>query len=438
MADTRTREGGGTLPGGLDTEAADRLKSVARDLAEAEAERLLTGLGRRLGKVTGKLNDVAEGNSPGLGELALGTGRRIAEGKGPLRAAVETGGGRLKDKAVEGVKGLLDKAGGGREASGGRKPVVILEHIDVGVPVKDAYDQWTRFQDFSSFARGVQDVTVADDATSDWKAKIFWSSRSWRATTTEQIPDRRIAWTPEGAKGSTKGVVTFHELADDLTRVVLVVEYYPQGFFERTGNLWRAQGRRVRLDLKHYARHLSLRGGADEGRRGEIRDGEVVVGHEEAAAGEAGADEADEASGESGTDDAPEAEAETEPEAGPEDEPGSDPEAEAEEEPGYETDDGPGDALDDEPEDDAEDEPEGEPEDVYDEEQDEAGTGDEDELVDGDDPEPADDPEPEDEAEAEDGPEDESAPEPEDGPGPEDDDAYFEDDDAYAVAGERR
>ncbi|WP_329811703.1 SRPBCC family protein [Streptomyces sp. GSL17-113] len=431
MPDTRTRAGGGTLPGGLDTEAADRLRSVARDLAEAEAERLLTGLGRRLGKVTGKLNDVAEGNSPGPGELALGTGRRIADGKGPLRAAVETGGGWLKDKAVEGVKGLLDKAGGGREGSGDRKPVVILEHIDVGVPVKDAYDQWTRFQDFSSFARGVQDVTVADDATSDWKAKIFWSSRSWRATTTEQIPDRRIAWTSEGAKGSTKGVVTFHELADDLTRVVLVVEYYPQGFFERTGNLWRAQGRRVRLDLKHYARHLSLRGGADEGRRGEIRDGEVVVGHEEAAAGEAGADEADEASGESGTDDAPEAEAETEPEAGPEDEPGSDPEAEAEEEPGYETDDGPGDALDDEPEDDAEDEPEGEPEDVYDEEQDEAGTGDEDELVDGDDPEPADDPEPEDEAEAEDGPEDESAPEPEDGPGP-------EDDDAYAVAGERR
>ncbi|MEU2605179.1 SRPBCC family protein [Streptomyces albus] len=429
MADTRTREGGGTLPGGLDTEAADRLKSVARDLAEAEAERLLTGLGRRLGKVTGKLNDVAEGNSPGLGELALGTGRRIADGKGPLRAAVETGGGRLKDKAVEGVKGLLDKAGGGREASGGRKPVVILEHIDVGVPVKDAYDQWTRFQDFSSFTRGVQDVTVADDATSDWKAKIFWSSRSWRATTTEQIPDRRIAWTSEGAKGSTKGVVTFHELADDLTRVVLVVEYYPQGFFERTGNLWRAQGRRVRLDLKHYARHLSLRGGADEGRRGEIRDGEVVVGHEEAAAGEAGADEPDEASGPSGADDAPEAEAETEPEAGPEDEPGSDPEAEAEEEPGYETDDGPGDALDDEAED--------EPEDVYDEDQDEAGTEDEAELADEDDPEPADDPEPEaeDEAEAEDEdePEDEIAPEPEDGPEPEP-----EDDDAYAVAGERR
>ncbi|CAL9394721.1 SRPBCC family protein [Streptomyces sp. enrichment culture] len=427
MADTRTREGGGTLPGGLDTEAADRLKSVVRDLAEAEAERLLTGLGRRLGKVTGKLNDVAEGNSPGLGELALGTGRRIADGKGPLRAAVETGGGRLKDKAVEGVKGLLDKAGGGREGSGGRKPVVILEHIDVGVPVKDAYDQWTRFQDFSSFARGVQDVTVADDATSDWKAKIFWSSRSWRATTTEQIPDRRIAWTSEGAKGSTKGVVTFHELADDLTRVVLVVEYYPQGFFERTGNLWRAQGRRVRLDLKHYARHLSLRGGADEGRRGEIRDGEVVVGHEEAAAGEAGADEPDEASGASGADDAPEAEAETEPEAGPEDEPGSDPEAEAEEEPGYETDDGPGDALDDEAED--------EPEDVYDEDQDEAGTEDEAELADEDDPEPADDPEPEaeDEAEAEDEPEDEIAPEPED-----DAEGEPEDDDAYAVAGERR
>ncbi|RCG25298.1 cyclase [Streptomyces reniochalinae] len=267
----------------------------------AEAEKLLSGVGRKLGQTTGKLNDVAEGNSPGLGKLALDSGRKIMDGKGPLRTAMEVGGGHLKDKAVEGIKGVFG-GGGKKRKGGGQKPVVILEYVDVGVPIRDAYDQWTQLQDFSSFSKGVKDVTVADDTTSDWKAKIFWSNRSWKATTTEQIPDQRIAWTSEGAKGSTKGVVTFHELTDNLTRVVLLIEYYPKGLFEKTGNIWRAQGRRARLDLKHYVRHIAMKGEADDGWRGEIRDGEVVVSHEDAVAEEenenaedAGTDAPDEA-----------------------------------------------------------------------------------------------------------------------------------------------
>ncbi|MET9863877.1 SRPBCC family protein [Streptomyces smyrnaeus] len=286
MADTRTQNGGGKSPGGLDPEATDRLKSAAQEFALAEGEKLLAGVGRKLGQATSRLNDVAEGKSPGFGRLALDSGRKIVEGKGPVRTAVEVGAGRLKEKAGEGIKGLLGAGDGKRKGSGGQKPVVILEYVDVGVPVRTAYDQWTQLQDFSSFTKGVRDVTVADDTTSDWKAKIFWSDRSWQATTTEQIPDQRIAWTSEGAKGSTKGVVTFHELTGNLTRVVLLIEYYPKGLFEKTGNIWRAQGRRARLDLKHYVRHISMKGEADEGWRGEIRDGEVVVTHEDAVAEE--------------------------------------------------------------------------------------------------------------------------------------------------------
>ena len=77
-------------------------------------------------------------------------------------------------------------------------------------------------------------------------------------------------------------MVSFHELAPTLTRIVLVVEYYPSGFFEKTGNLWRAQGRRMRLDFKHFQRYVTLTDEEPEGWRGEIRDGEVVVSHEEA------------------------------------------------------------------------------------------------------------------------------------------------------------
>ncbi|MFF9163578.1 SRPBCC family protein [Streptomyces longwoodensis] len=277
------------------SDAAERLKEEAQAYLTAQAERLLTGVGRKLGETTGKLNDIAEGNSPGFAKLALDGGRKIAEGKGPVRTALELGGSRVKDKVTGALKNLGGKGKGKGKGGAGNKPTVIMEYIDVGVPLRTAYDQWTRYQDFGTFAKGVKSANRADDTHSDWQAKIWWSSRSWKATTTEQIPDQKIAWTSEGAKGSTKGVVTFHSLGDNLTRVLLVIEYYPSGFFEKTGNIWRAQGRRARLDLKHFARFVTLKGEAQEGWRGEIRDGEVVRSHDDVVAEEEEENEENEA-----------------------------------------------------------------------------------------------------------------------------------------------
>ncbi|ULR54555.1 SRPBCC family protein [Streptomyces deccanensis] len=301
------------------SEAVDHLKAEAREYLAAQAQRLLVGAGRKLGETTGKLNDIAEGNSPGFAKLALDGGRKLAEGKGPLRTALEVGAGRAKDN----VLGALKNLGGGkgkRKGGSGNKPTVIMESIDVGVPVRTAYDQWTQFQSFSTFAKGVKSANQADDTHSDWQMKVFWSNRSWKAHTTEQVPDQRITWTSEGAKGTTKGAVTFHSLADDLTRVLLVIEYYPKGLFEKTGNLWRAQGRRARLDLKNFARFIMLRGEAEDGWRGEIRDGEVVVSHEDALAEEEREDQEQEElpDGEAEEDGEAEDEYEEEPEEEPE------------------------------------------------------------------------------------------------------------------------
>ncbi|MGI5400859.1 SRPBCC family protein [Streptomyces sp. CA-135486] len=262
-----------------DNPAAQRLKEELQDYLLAQAQQAMMAAGRTLGRTTGKLTDIAEGNSPGLGKLALEAGRKMAQGKGPLRSAIELGTSQLKDTVSQSLPGL---GGKGKKSKGAGKPIVILETIDVGVPVRDAYDQWTQFQDFSTFTKGVKDVNLADDTTSDWQLKILWSSRSWKAHIKEQIPDARIQWTTEGAKGTANGVVTFHPLGDNLTRILLVMEYYPKGFFEKTGNIWRAQGRRARLDLKHFARHIAMRGEAEEGWRGEIQDGEVVRSDEDA------------------------------------------------------------------------------------------------------------------------------------------------------------
>ncbi|MER7715713.1 SRPBCC family protein [Streptomyces flaveolus] len=235
----------------------------------------------------------------------------LGDVKDALGGYLSAAGHSLAGKAGERVGGLTDRlteSAGGGGGSGGRgkgrrgsqggsiKATHIMETVDIGVPLRTVYDQWTQLQDFSSFTKGVRSVTPADEVTSDWNVKVGPSSRSWKATVQEQVPDERIVWTSEGAKGSTRGAVSFHELAPRLTRVVVVVEYYPAGFFEKTGNLWRAQGRRLRLDLKHFARHVTLMDDEEvEGWRGEIRDGEVVRSHEEALEEEnaAGADDED-------------------------------------------------------------------------------------------------------------------------------------------------
>ncbi|MFI2669033.1 SRPBCC family protein [Streptomyces albidoflavus] len=253
--------------------AFDRLKEEARSHLSARAQSLADKAGEKVTELTGKLTDSVDGPT---GQA----GKRVMEGESPVKAMAAEKAKDVKDKAVGKVK---EAFGGGTGSTGDTKVTNIVESIDIPVPLRTVYDHWTQFEDFSSFMKGVKSVTQNEDEETDWKAKVFLSERSWTATIQEQVPDDRIVWTSEGDKGSTAGAVTFHELAPHLTRVVAVVEYYPAGFFEKTGNLWRAQGRRLRLDLKHFARHVTL--GPDpeiEGWRGEIRDGEVVRTDEEA------------------------------------------------------------------------------------------------------------------------------------------------------------
>ncbi|MGQ4419351.1 SRPBCC family protein [Streptomyces sp. SAS_269] len=230
---------------------------------------LVLRAGERVGDLTDALTDVADGQRSG--------------GPGAQRKP-----GRVKDALLGAVR---SRGGGSRGGApgGSVKATHILETVDVGVPLRTAYDHWTRLEDFGGFTKGVRNVSRSDDVSSDWNVKVGPSSRSWKAFVREQVPDDRIVWTSEGVKATTRGAVTFHELASSLTRIVVVVEYYPAGFLEKTGNLWRAQGRRLRLDLKHFVRHVTLHGDEEvEGWRGEIRDGEVVRTHEEACSEEDG------------------------------------------------------------------------------------------------------------------------------------------------------
>jgi uncharacterized membrane protein len=261
---------GGLLGSLARNPAVSRLGEAARDYARARGTDAARRVGQKLSGVTDSLNDTAEDG--GFKATAAGEAvKRVVAGENPVKAAV----GGIGSGITEKVGGLFGRAKSGG-AGANKKFMNIVEDIAVGVPVDVAYDQWTQFQEFASFMKGVDSVDQTDEVSSNWRVKVAKSRRNWRATITEQIPDRKIAWTTEGAKGTTKGVATFHPLADDLTQILLVLEYYPQGLFEKTGNLWRAQGRRARLDLKHFRRFIMLRGEATGSWRGEIRDGQVV------------------------------------------------------------------------------------------------------------------------------------------------------------------
>ncbi|PBC70080.1 polyketide cyclase/dehydrase/lipid transport protein [Streptomyces sp. TLI_235] len=224
-------------------------------------------------------------------------GARVLQGESPIKAFLGEKAKSIKENFVDKVKGAF--GGGGKPGrKSGKKPMNMIETLDVGVPVRTAYDHWTKYEDFSGFAKGVQSVSQGDEVTTDWKVKVGPSKRSFKATVQEQVPDERIVWTSQGAKGSTRGAVSFHEITPTLTRIVLVVEYYPAGFFEKTGNIWRAQGRRLRLDFKNFQRYVSLTNDEAEGWRGEIRDGEVVKTHDEAMEEEEAAREREDQEGE--------------------------------------------------------------------------------------------------------------------------------------------
>jgi hypothetical protein len=231
----------------------DRLKAEAGGLVGALAERAMSSVRDKVESTTGRLTDYVEGDG-GPGLIAAVTGvKSMAEGKSPGRSMLSGGWAGLKEK----VSGVFR---GGKGKSGGKQKLKltnIVESVDVGVPIRLAYNQWTTYHDFPTFTKKVENAEPGDENKKvNWKAQIFWSHREWEATILDQRPDERIIWRSKGQKGHVDGAVTFHELTPTLTKIVVVLEYHPQGMFERTGNLWRAQGRRTRLELKHFQRHV--------------------------------------------------------------------------------------------------------------------------------------------------------------------------------------
>jgi uncharacterized membrane protein len=146
----------------------------------------------------------------------------------------------------------------------------IEKSIEVEVPVRVAYNQWTQFEEFPKFMEGVREVHQLDDKTLRWRAEIGGKEEEWIAEITEQIPDERIAWRSRSGKRNA-GVVTFHRIADNRTRIMLQLEYEPEGAVENLGDALGMVTRRVEGDQQRFKEFVESRGRETGAWRGEIR-----------------------------------------------------------------------------------------------------------------------------------------------------------------------
>lgn len=145
----------------------------------------------------------------------------------------------------------------------------IEQSVDVQVPVHTAYNQWTQFEEFPRFMEGVEEIRQLDDKRLHWRANVGGKEKEWDAIITEQIPNQRIAWkNTTGAKNA--GVVTFHHISDKTTRVMLQLEYDPEGIVENVGNAIGVVSSRVRGDLKRFKEFIEERGSETGAWRGKV------------------------------------------------------------------------------------------------------------------------------------------------------------------------
>ncbi len=145
----------------------------------------------------------------------------------------------------------------------------IEQSIEVDVPLSTAYNQWTQFEEFPAFMEGVSEVRQLDDRHLHWVAEFGGRRHEWDAEITEQNPDERVAWRDVAGTGNA-GVVTFHRLDDEHTRLMVQMEFEAEGAVEKVGDALGVPDRRVKGDLERFKEMIESRGRESGAWRGEV------------------------------------------------------------------------------------------------------------------------------------------------------------------------
>jgi hypothetical protein len=236
----------------------------------------------------------------GDGPDAVGTVKKLTQGaKGAVTSGVKEAIGEKIDK-VGGAPEMAKEAGkkmlpsmpsiggedsdskggkGGTPGVGKGRRMPVQQAVDVGVPLAVAYNQWTQFEEWPQFMHRIDRVTQEDDCTVSFRTKVWGMSKESVAQIVEQRPDERIQWSVAEGTSHT-GVVTFHELAPNLTRVQVSLDLEPGTWVEKAARGMRYVKRAVRADLARFKSFIEMQEVETGAWRGAIHDGEIVEGHD--------------------------------------------------------------------------------------------------------------------------------------------------------------
>jgi uncharacterized membrane protein len=153
----------------------------------------------------------------------------------------------------------------------------VEKSIEVNVPVRTAYNQWTQFEEFPQFMEGVEEVRQLDDKRLHWRATIAGKTEEWDAEISEQTPDRQVAWRSTSGDENS-GTVRFTPMGAEQTRVTVVMGYEPEGIVEKVGDKIGMVDQRVEGDLQRFKSFIEGRGTETGAWRGEIHGGSVERG----------------------------------------------------------------------------------------------------------------------------------------------------------------
>lgn len=150
----------------------------------------------------------------------------------------------------------------------------VKEAVDVEVPLSQAYNQWTQFEEFPHFMEGVEEVRQLDDRHNHWVTKISGVRREFDTEIVDQLPDDRITWRVVDGDTKQRGSVRFERLDDSRTRVELTMDVEPTGAAEKGADMLGMIDRRIKGDMHRFKEYIEQRGGETGGWRGRVRPGD--------------------------------------------------------------------------------------------------------------------------------------------------------------------
>jgi len=256
--------------------------TITSELKDTFREAMIEVLRPVMRKATTSAAKYAVTQGPGLVKDKVAPRIADAGGAAGIAKGVASKGGGVAG-AVGGVASELGSKLGGKSKKEGESPsgtgrgrrLPVEEFIDVGVDLETAYHQFTQFEDWPKFMHRVERIEQRDDATLMWHENIWGVRRSWEVEITTQIPCERLVWRSKNGP-QTIGVATFHRLSDNLTRIMITMDFQPKGLFEKTSSGTRISRRALVSDLMRFKGFIELRDEATGEWEGRIEDGEVV------------------------------------------------------------------------------------------------------------------------------------------------------------------